>query len=226
MEHTTRWNHCAVSQEVPHDSIDLAQQPLHPPSSAKLRLPHARYLFDPMDVPTGSRSAESTTPAAPAAASCVGRGRSIPGGEKRPRNRNLGVETSTEKPLAENAPGKNISFFRKQFSRAVSHQKVNDGTAESRAPSKLQRLRAFFREVFQRCSKFPRISEGVSMSRPQCQGTAAFRTVGTSGLSTSSSSHRAITAHARQLPITLTEVRAISISASMPRMMKIGSVGK
>jgi hypothetical protein len=43
---------------------------------------------------------------------------------------------------------------------------------------------------------------------------------------TSSPSHRAITAHARQFPITLTAVRPISISASIPRIMKIGSVGR
>lgn len=39
-------------------------------------------------------------------------------------------------------------------------------------------------------------------------------------------SQRAMTALGRQLPMTLTDVRAISISASTPRMMKIGSVGR
>ena len=42
----------------------------------------------------------------------------------------------------------------------------------------------------------------------------------------SSPSQRAMTALARQLPMTLTDVRAISIRASTPRMMKIGSVGR
>jgi hypothetical protein len=42
----------------------------------------------------------------------------------------------------------------------------------------------------------------------------------------SAPSHRAITAQARQLPVTLTEVRTMSISASIPRITKIGSVGR
>ena len=42
----------------------------------------------------------------------------------------------------------------------------------------------------------------------------------------SSPSQRAMTALARQLPVTFTEVRAISITASTPRIRKIGSVGR
>src|ERR1035437_8385794 len=44
--------------------------------------------------------------------------------------------------------------------------------------------------------------------------------------SSNSFSERAITAVARQLPITLTDVRAISIRTSIPRIIKIGSTGK
>src|SRR5258707_6731769 len=44
--------------------------------------------------------------------------------------------------------------------------------------------------------------------------------------SASSFSQRAMTAEARQLPVTLREVRAISMSASTPRITKIGSVGR
>jgi hypothetical protein len=42
----------------------------------------------------------------------------------------------------------------------------------------------------------------------------------------SSPSQRAMTAQARQFPITLTAVRPMSMRASTPRIKKIGSVGK
>ncbi len=48
----------------------------------------------------------------------------------------------------------------------------------------------------------------------------------TAELSPNSPSHRAITAQARQFPMTLTAVRAMSMSASIPRIIKIGSVGR
>src|ERR1044071_4249662 len=41
----------------------------------------------------------------------------------------------------------------------------------------------------------------------------------------SSPSQRAMTAEARQLPVTFTAVRPMSISASIPMMMKMGSGG-
>jgi len=44
--------------------------------------------------------------------------------------------------------------------------------------------------------------------------------------SLNSFSERAMTAVARQLPITFTDVRAISISTSIPRIMNMGSTGK
>jgi hypothetical protein len=46
------------------------------------------------------------------------------------------------------------------------------------------------------------------------------------GSALNSASHRAITTDARQFPNTLTEVRAMSISSSIPRMMNTGSTGR
>jgi hypothetical protein len=55
--------------------------------------------------------------------------------------------------------------------------------------------------------------------------TEFYRSRGSDFIS-SSPSQRAITAQARQLPVTLTAVRTMSMSASIPRITKIGSVGR
>ena len=47
-----------------------------------------------------------------------------------------------------------------------------------------------------------------------------------SSVSCNSPSHLAMTAVAKQLPITFTEVRAMSINSSIPIIIKMGSTGK
>src|SRR5258707_15033233 len=60
--------------------------------------------------------------------------------------------------------------------------------------------------------------------RASCRSRENYK--GESLGSASSFSQRAMTAEARQLPVTLREVRAMSMSASTPRITKMGSVGR
>ena len=68
---------------------------------------------------------------------------------------------------------------------------------------------------------------GESLKPEECNALFTYSALKfLAATSSNSFSERAITAVARQFPITFTEVRAISISTSIPRIIKIGSTGK